>query len=270
LPGLFNIGLLHTGLGGMSGHLNYAPCSMDELVNKGYDYWALAHVHQGAILHREPYVVFCGNLQGRHIRETGPKGASLVSVRDGQIEDIASIHADVVRWALIQVSAESSSHVSDLIDRIRAAIVHAVESDAEGRLLACRIELTGKAELHGQLFSSVEQITAEARSSALSLGEEAAWIERVVIKTEPVSNPAGAFRADALGDLQRIIEQASADPQLVEEMETAIGEMVRKLPHEIRVELEDGALKDVSDDNYKSLMDRIGRDLATRLAAEGM
>ena len=75
--------------------------------------------------------------------------------------------------------------------------------------------LTGKAVLHGQLFSSVEQITAEARSSALSLGEEAAWIERVVIKTEPVSNPAGALRADALGDLQRIIEQASADSQLV-------------------------------------------------------
>jgi exonuclease SbcD len=71
-------------------------------------YWALAHVHQGAILHCQPYIVFCGNLQGRHIREAGPKGATLVSVRDGEIEDIASIHADVVRWALIQFSAEGS------------------------------------------------------------------------------------------------------------------------------------------------------------------
>jgi DNA repair protein SbcD/Mre11 len=190
--------------------------------------------------------------------------------RDGEIEDITSIHADVVRWALIQVSAEGSSNASDVVDRIRDAIVHAVKTDAEGRLLACRIELTGKTELHGQLLSSVEQITAEARSSALSLGEEAAWIERVAIKTEPASNPAGALRADALGDLQRIIEQAPTDSQLVEQMETAIGELVRKLPHELRVELEDGALKDVSDGNYKSLMDRIGRDLATRLAAEGM
>jgi hypothetical protein len=41
-------------------------------------------------------------------------------------------------------------------------------------------------------------------------------------------------------------------------METAIGELVRRLPHELRVGLEDGALKDVSDGNYKSLMDRIG------------
>jgi exonuclease SbcD len=145
-----------------------------------------------------------------------------------------------------------------------------VENDAEGRLLACRIELTGKTELHGQLLSSVEQITAEARSSALSLGEEAAWIERIAIKTEPVGNSAGALRADALGDLQRIIEQASGDSQLVEQMETAIGELVRKLPHELRVELDDGPLKDVSDGNYESLMDRIGRDLTTRLAAEGV
>lgn len=193
-----------------------------------------------------------------------------MSVRDGQIEDITSIYADVVRWAHIPVSTEGSHHTSDIVDRIRAAIVQAVENDADGRLLACRIELTGTTELHAQLLSSNEQITAEARSSALSLGEEAAWIERVVIKTEPVSNPAGALRADALGDLQQIIQQASADSQLVEQMETALGELVRKLPHELRVELEDGALKDVSDGNYKNLMDRIGRDLTTRLAAEGM
>jgi len=271
VPGLFNIGLLHTGLGGMGGHLNYAPCSMDDLVNKGYDYWALAHVHQGAVLHRQPYVVFCGNLQGRHIRETGPKGASLVSVRNGEVEDITSIHADVVRWAHVPVSAGDSNHTSDVFDRIRDAIVGAVKNDADGRLLACRIELTGKSTLHGQLLSSVEQITAEARAAALSLGEEAAWIERVIINTEPAADPAGAaLRADALGDLQRIIEQAPADSQLVELMETAVSELVRRLPHDLRVELEEGALKDVSDGDYKSLMNRIGRDLATRLAAEGM
>jgi len=64
----------------MGGHLNYAPCAIEDLVNKGYDYWALAHVHQAAILHERPHVAVCGNLQGRHIRESGSKGASLVSV----------------------------------------------------------------------------------------------------------------------------------------------------------------------------------------------
>ena len=38
VPGLVNIGLLHTALDGREGHEPYAPCSVDELVNKGYDY----------------------------------------------------------------------------------------------------------------------------------------------------------------------------------------------------------------------------------------
>ena len=74
IDGAFNIGVLHTALGGMGEHANYAPCSLAELVAKGYDYWALGHVHQGQVLHEQPHVVFPGNLQGRHVRETGPKG----------------------------------------------------------------------------------------------------------------------------------------------------------------------------------------------------
>ena len=46
VKGAINIGVLHTALGGMGGHANYAPCSLPELVAKGYDYWALGHVHQ--------------------------------------------------------------------------------------------------------------------------------------------------------------------------------------------------------------------------------
>jgi len=48
----------------------------------GYDYWALANVHQAAVLHERPHIAFCGNLQGRHIRESGAKGASLISIRN--------------------------------------------------------------------------------------------------------------------------------------------------------------------------------------------
>ena len=67
VSGAFNIGVLHTGLGGMGGHANYAPCSLNDLVNKGYDYWALGHVHQAATLHERPHIVYSGNLQGRHV-----------------------------------------------------------------------------------------------------------------------------------------------------------------------------------------------------------
>ena len=78
VAGWLNIGVLHTGLEGYSAHARYAPCTLAELLAKGYDYWALGHVHEHAILHRQPWVVFPGNLQGRHIRETGERGAILV------------------------------------------------------------------------------------------------------------------------------------------------------------------------------------------------
>ena len=83
----------------MGGHANYAPCTVDDLTAKGYDYWALGHVHHRAVLHQNPDVVFPGIFQGRHIRETGPKGAYLVTVEDRAIVDLKLIYTDVVRWA---------------------------------------------------------------------------------------------------------------------------------------------------------------------------
>jgi hypothetical protein len=77
----FNIGILHTSLDGREGHDRYAPCTVNQLLGKGYDYWALGHVHKREIVHdAAPVILFPGNLQGRHIREEGPKGCMLVSV----------------------------------------------------------------------------------------------------------------------------------------------------------------------------------------------
>ena len=84
-PDRFNIGLLHSSVGEREGHDTYASCSVEQLSHHGYDYWALGHVHKRDILSRDPWIVFPGNLQGRHIRETGPKGAALVTVTDGKV-----------------------------------------------------------------------------------------------------------------------------------------------------------------------------------------
>ena len=73
IAGKFNIGVLHTGLGGMGGHANYAPCTLDDLVNKGYDYWALGHVHQATVLHERPHVVFPAISRGATFARLAPR-----------------------------------------------------------------------------------------------------------------------------------------------------------------------------------------------------
>lgn len=82
VPSKFNLGLLHTSLTGRPGHDRYAPCSEEDLTTKGYGYWALGHIHQPEIISQDPWIVFAGNCQGRHVKETGARGCRLVTVND--------------------------------------------------------------------------------------------------------------------------------------------------------------------------------------------
>jgi DNA repair protein SbcD/Mre11 len=268
LSGYFNIGVLHTALGGTVGHANYAPCTIDDLINRGYDYWALAHVHQGSILREKPHIVFCGNLQGRHIREAGAKSAQMVTVADGDIEEITTVHTDVVRWVHLLVPMTDCARIGDVVDQIKSCIEAAVRQ-ADGRLIACRIELTGKTEIHGQMLASANHLTAEARAAALALGEEVAWIERLVISTEAASGPSVRLQEEALGDLSIMMTQAVTDIDLQQQRATDIGELIRKLPHSVESESDDPVLQAATAKDFASVSKYAGDYLTARLATTG-
>ena len=104
---LFNIGLLHTACGSGE-HANYAPCSVADLARRGYDYWALGHVHTRSVLSEDPWVVFPGNIQGRHVKEEGSKGATLVTV-DGRRVLLQHQALDVLRWLPLDVDATGAA-----------------------------------------------------------------------------------------------------------------------------------------------------------------
>jgi len=263
-----NIGVLHTGLGGMGGHENYAPCALGDLVAKGYDYWALGHVHQFQVLHEHPHVVFPGNLQGRHIRETGPKGAVLVTVTEGALTELTTVPLDVVRWSLVPVQMDPGTRLADAVGRIRDALEQAVGRQADGRLLACRVELRGRTAAHGQLVAAEEHLLAEARSVALGLGVEAAWVERVIVATRPETE-AQAARSDALGELQRMLEEAHADAGLLERLSEDPGQMLQRLPHAVRAEIEaDSTLSAALEGDQRALIAAVLPHLLARLTAE--
>ena len=270
ISSMFNIGVLHTSIGGMGGHANYAPCTLYELETKGYNYWALGHVHQCNILHERPHVVFPGNLQGRHIRETGPKVSFLVTVEEGEVTELVQLQADVVRWALVSVPVDGCDRTVDVIDRVRDAIEKAVIRDADGRLLACRIEITGQTEINSQLLASRKHLLAEARAAALGLGDEVAWVEKVIVSTQPMLNAVTLRdREDALGELQRLLDNVGEDATLMERLDADIGELVRRLPHEVRADAEDILLKAVIDGDYTGLINAASSYLMARITAEG-
>ncbi len=185
-PDHLNIGVLHTGLEGYEGHGHYAPCTLDDLRTKGYDYWALGHIHKREVVSESPWVVFPGNIQGRHIKETGPKGATLVEVQDGQIVGLEAVACDVARWAHVVLDltgTDSEAEVLVTVDRDLKRVL----AEADGRLLAVRVEFQGATTLDSALRTEEHRWTQEIRSRAADLSEDL-WIEKLKVRTAPAKS----------------------------------------------------------------------------------
>lgn len=231
VPDYFNIGVLHTNLSGISEHANYAPCSLDTLQNKGYQYWALGHVHNRQVLCAEPYIVFPGNIQGRHGKEQGEKSCELVIVSDAGAITLETIPTSVVPWIEIDIDATGCQSADDVYDKLRARLEEAV-AQAKERISAVRLLITGQTEAHAELNRDPEEI----RNAAISIANEWAgllWIERVRVATSPrIDRETLLRRDDPIGEVARtLLTMRSCSPTLTEL--PAVAELRRKLPNEI-------------------------------------
>jgi DNA repair protein SbcD/Mre11 len=229
VDGYLNVGLLHTSLTGRPGHEGYAPCAVEELCSKGYDYWALGHVHTREVVSRDPWIVFSGCTQGRHIRETNTGGASLVTVNDGAIASVDHVTLDALRWALLEVDT-SDLDEDGMFDRVRQAVVAAVDA-AGDRLVAIRVVLTGKTPLHRVLVADSDRFLNEVRALVSDVASEQAWLEQLKIRTEAATDVARLIaRDDAIGGLLRAIRTTRSDNDALAVITTELAELRRKLP----------------------------------------
>jgi DNA repair exonuclease SbcCD nuclease subunit len=235
IQGVFNIGVLHTALGGRPPHAPYAPCSIAELSAKGYQYWALGHVHDFEIVSTSPYIVFPGNLQGRSIRECGPKGAVIVTVQDQDILlDPQRIPLDSVRWMRVDVDVTDIKSEADLHTQIRTRLEEAFSTQSDGRALLVRVALLGTTSLHGWLTGSKDQLDNDIRGIAISVSERL-WVEKISLKTEPlVQVSAGGFSVvDELGSL---LAEGAQDPELKQKLLADLSEFLGRIPSDLATE----------------------------------
>ena len=212
IPGRFNIGVLHTSLTGREGHDPYAPTSVDVMCDKGYDYFALGHVHQREVVRESlPRIVFPGNIQGRHAKETGPKGCELVTVEGGVISASEFVALDVLRWHQLVLDASELDSVDALAKAFAAHARACVGSDRD-KLHAVRLRIIGESALHRIEAEQPGSIAAAIQATTQDLEDLDVWIEQVHLDMRsPFDRAAAADRDDAVGEVVRLVDAIGAD-----------------------------------------------------------
>ena len=252
LGGRFNLGLLHTGLSGLEGHDPYAPCTPQQLADKEYDYWALGHIHlrgEHQVDGAAP-VVFSGNIQGRHIRESGPKGCVIVDVDSRGRCERSFEPLDVVRWQTCCLDASNLSHPDELMDGFEAWLKEA-QDEVGDRLLVTRVEVTGDSALHAKLMRSQVALESSLRAIAINQGGGQVWLERLKVRTSPLSIAADespsakSFAAEdcmttdaPLESIHRVVEQLleNSPEESARWIDDEVGDLLKKLPVEFAEE----------------------------------
>ena len=232
----FNVGLLHTTVNGYDGRGNYAPSTVDGLSAKGYDYWGLGHVHGRAIVRdRDPWIVYAGCVQGRHINEPGEKGCTLVSVDRGQVMGAQPRALDVLRWNRCPIDATDCTTTGEVLRRVGAAIEQEVRQVGD-RLVALRIEVTGCCDAHAELIRHPAAFVGEVRDLATDRIGARVWIESVRLRTTSAAPSASATADGVLGSLIEALETPEALAEAVADVRSDLDDLLKKIPTDPRVE----------------------------------
>lgn len=237
IKGLFNLGILHTSLTGAEGHDKYAPCTLDDLAARGYDYWALGHIHQRDWLPRNlengrAPVVFPGNLQGRHIKETGAKGCYLVEADVNGVKKQTFRALDVFRWEMLTVDASPCPTPEDFYEQC-AKQIQAAHRAADNRTLALRVTCVGDGANFDRLAMKPGKVEAELFNLLSQSYDDQIWLENLRFEAAPQAIHPKEELSDAVTEYLRreLVELASGDSKA--DYAGVIEELLRKLPDEL-------------------------------------
>ncbi|MGM0641072.1 MAG: metallophosphoesterase family protein [Thermotogota bacterium] len=177
---IYNIALLHSNVGGIKGLDNYSPASLNDLIYKNFDYWALGHYHNKKILNQNPYIVYSGTTQGLSINENGEKGYYLVKVYNKNTE-IEFKKSSVLSWEKVHINLDTIESIDELLNIISQEINKLKEETPK----IIRILLNGHTKIHNDLTDeNLNDILSKFREAEIE-EENFIWIEKIKNNTLP-------------------------------------------------------------------------------------
>ncbi len=259
------VGLLHANVGNNLDHGPYAPCSLDDLVQSGIDYWALGHVHTRQVLNEQsPTVVYPGNSQGRHPNETGPRGVYLAEVEDRGNICLNFRAVDTIRWERLNLDISHYETDQHLIDDLHQQVEDALDG-ADGRSVVLRVTLSGRGGLCGSLRQPnfIEDLRGDL-NDAWAGRSPFAWCERIEDETaSPFNRQERLEGSDFLAEVLKTADQVKDDPELLARFRDGLSDLYQH--HHYRRHLSDHA---PVEDDLAALIDEAEAIAVNLLAGE--
>jgi len=225
-------------------------------------------VHEHRVWKGASIIAFPGNLQGRHIRETGPRGALMVTAHGAEIESVERLTTDVLRWHALAVDVSHASGLADAVRAVGQSLEELLRNAESDRPMAIRVTLSGATAAHGHLFGLDAQLRAEVLAQAASLSAERLWIEKVKVETSPLVRAKDiSARSDAVADLQVLLARAGSDEAFLQGLQEDLMLLVGKVPLEVISAVPQ--LEEVRAGRMRALVDGIAPSVIAHVAKAG-
>jgi len=208
-----SIALLHGTIGAAGPHEQYSPFTEADIRDKGFDYWALGHIHQRQVIRpADPAIVYPGNPQGRDFGECGRRGCYHVTLEPGRPPALRFIPTGPVVFETVTVDVTGASAPEQIKERVEAACEQSSGAAGEAVGTMLRVRLEGRTPLHADLQPSFladlsDQINGNGDGSGLRR------VDRIERETLPAVDLAAAARGDDFaGEVLRRLDHYLREP----------------------------------------------------------
>ncbi|GGM25567.1 DNA repair exonuclease [Paraliobacillus quinghaiensis] len=208
----YHIGMLHGSVKQQTDHDVYAPFQVSELDNKGFDYWALGHIHKRQQLKQAPPIVYSGNIQGRSKKETGEKGCYYVEM-DGNSVDLTFCPLQTIRFETITLDVNQCT----TIQQLEKALDEKIEQihNTYGKTIL-RIQLTNFQEVVETWF--YEEMIADViafLNEKMTIKHDWIWIQAIELSEQKYIDKEALRQGDHfLGEMLRSFENTELKEEL--------------------------------------------------------
>lgn len=226
-----NIGMLHTSLNGSAAHDVYAPCSVQELIDTGFDYWALGHIHKRQVHCEAPWIVMPGIPQGRDIGELGAKSATLITLDDGKmtIEEFPTSRVEFTILELDVTTLQDAMALQGVAKDALQKLIRSLQSD-DG---VVRVRLHGHSAYRWQWLRDREQWMETFNLLCRETGR--LWMEKLIF--DVADEPKVVTDTSALGELSALMSTIRTEEAFNTEAIALIDEVLSALPASERSKL---------------------------------